>query len=813
MTDTPALNPFSPQLSMRRPSLEGLPALNLPAGYILRSYRPGDGVHWERIIGESFDWKDRDGRFDKDMRPDYAFRPERVLFICRGEEPVATASAWFRPMFGKTTGYLHYVGVLPSEWGKALGREVSLACLHRMKEEGRESAVLDTDDFRIAAIKTYLGMGFIPLLKHENQRQRWRDVFENLNRPALIEQYAELLAGPIFELPPERKDADSVDRYEIRRKWHPGRSHRGGRCGGGDVDFMGDESLYKSSGLGTLDVSPKNVHAGDPLSVPLRFCYCAGPDGLPEGAAVHLVIRGQSPLGFHLQTAKPENPGFVKIQGPADCILEPSGLGFHIVKGSLLEGDKVEMTVAPDESRRWNPVAGRREIKAVIAPGPADPKQRLPEPAVIDILPREFHRLEAVVPPTREPSSPVSINITARDCYDNRVPISSPVRIKEGAQVHQAFMVEGRAQASIEVRGSGLVRLSAEIEEPKAQAAANPSLPKDEYHCFIGDMHCHDFLSEAEGYTDAVYQWAREDRALQFVSIVPQSHGWHDNETWTIVKYMNERFLREGEFVTFLGFEWQHTGFGDKVVHFLNGDQPFLPVDDGRYNSAPKLYEALRGSDALIISHHPAYQPGAWCPNTDYDVLETDVDRLVELWSMHGSSEGYDKTDRPLHNFYEPGYVYSALRKGLCIGFMAGSDTHSARPGGSAKEPLRYWGGLAAVWAESLTRRSLFKAIYERRTCALTGARIILQFKVNGAWMGSEIPAAEQAQIKADIWAPGKIAKVELLKNTRVIKQYQPGQDEFHLEYEDKTEGPAYYHCRVTQEDGHLAVCSPVWVG
>jgi hypothetical protein len=39
---------------------------------------------------------------------------------------------------------------------------------------------------------------------------------------------------------------------------------------------------------------------------------------------------------------------------------------------------------------------------------------------------------------------------------------------------------------------------------------------------------------------------------------------------------MNERFLEEGELDTFLGFEWQDTGYGDKAVHFLGGDQPVV---------------------------------------------------------------------------------------------------------------------------------------------------------------------------------------------------------------------------------------------
>jgi hypothetical protein len=300
---------------------------------------------------------------------------------------------------------------------------------------------------------------------------------------------------------------------------------------------------------------------------------------------------------------------------------------------------------------------------------------------------------------------------------------------------------------------------------------------------------------------------------LDFVSVVPQAHGWLDNETWTVVKYMNERYLNDGEFVPFLGFEWQHSGYGDKVIHYLGGDQPYLPVDDCRYDSPAKLYECLRSADALVIGHHPGYPIGQWVPGTDFGSVETDVERLVELWSMHGSSEGYDPSDRPLVGADADGGVMAALRKGARVGFVAGSDTHSGRPGGSAKEPRPYWGGLVAVWAERLTRRDLFGALCARHTYALTQARIVLRMTVNGELMGSEIPACDRADIRIDAWAPGAIQQVEVLKNTRLLRSFAPDGDECHIQLEDRTGGPAFYHCRVTQMDGQLAVCSPVWAG
>ncbi|MCC7017859.1 MAG: GNAT family N-acetyltransferase, partial [Rhodospirillales bacterium] len=133
-----------------------LPALSLPEGYRLRGYRPGDAPAWELIIRETFA---TEPRFDPMMRRDPGFRPERVLFLFHGDEPAATASAYCRPQHGLGVGYLHMVGVRPRHNGKGLGYQISLACLLQMLHEGRRAALLQTDDYRIPAIKTYLKLG------------------------------------------------------------------------------------------------------------------------------------------------------------------------------------------------------------------------------------------------------------------------------------------------------------------------------------------------------------------------------------------------------------------------------------------------------------------------------------------------------------------------------------------------------------------------------------------------------------------------------------------------------------------------------
>ena len=89
------------------------------------------------------------------------------------------------------------VGCRHGHRGKRLGYMVSVAALHKTAEDGRQSALLHTDDFRLPAIKTYLTLGFEPLLVHESQRERWPRVFEELGRADSIERFRAQLDAAI----------------------------------------------------------------------------------------------------------------------------------------------------------------------------------------------------------------------------------------------------------------------------------------------------------------------------------------------------------------------------------------------------------------------------------------------------------------------------------------------------------------------------------------------------------------------------------------------------------------------------------------
>lgn len=173
-----------PQLVMLKKSLKELPVIDLPDKYQVQSLNEVKPKHWNHIIQESF--KDDTLYFSEAIAPEEYYKPERVLFIVKGNKPVATATAWYKEKWGEDTGYLHMVGVLPEFTGKALGYQVSLAVLYKMKKEGFNQAVLETDDFRVPAIVTYLKLGFKPEIVHENQYKRWENIKDKLNRDDLV---------------------------------------------------------------------------------------------------------------------------------------------------------------------------------------------------------------------------------------------------------------------------------------------------------------------------------------------------------------------------------------------------------------------------------------------------------------------------------------------------------------------------------------------------------------------------------------------------------------------------------------------------
>ena len=179
MTNAPSPAENPPQFKMRRPSLGDLPPLEIPPGLTLRTAGPEDEPALAALLTTAFG--DAGWTVERVQRALTQAADVARVFVLAAEDGtlVATASAQLPP--GETrTGLVHWVGADPSRKGRRIGYVVSLAVLHELKERGCSAAALYTDDFRLPAIKTYLNLGFLPLVTHESHPARWRTVAEGL---------------------------------------------------------------------------------------------------------------------------------------------------------------------------------------------------------------------------------------------------------------------------------------------------------------------------------------------------------------------------------------------------------------------------------------------------------------------------------------------------------------------------------------------------------------------------------------------------------------------------------------------------------
>ena len=115
--------------------------------------------------------------------------PERdLLFVVEQEtgRRVATTAA----VCHGTEGYIHMVAALQDVRGKGIGHAMLRYALEILENRGCTYTVLTTDDFRLAAIKTYLDADFMPVIEQDPESdvcQRWKDVLSQLQYPRVYD--------------------------------------------------------------------------------------------------------------------------------------------------------------------------------------------------------------------------------------------------------------------------------------------------------------------------------------------------------------------------------------------------------------------------------------------------------------------------------------------------------------------------------------------------------------------------------------------------------------------------------------------------
>lgn len=136
-----------------------------------------------------------------------------------------------------------------------------------------------------------------------------------------------------------------------------------------------------------------------------------------------------------------------------------------------------------------------------------------------------------------------------------------------------------------------------------------------------------------------------------------------------------------------------------------------------------------------------------------------------------------------------------------------------------------------AVWAEENTKLSLWNALQNRKCYGTTGPRVIIEFYLDTYFMGDIIDLNHnphlnsERKIKASIFSPFPIEKIELIRNNEVINIKVINQENANYEYVDfelydnislkhsqKNELFIFYYVRVFISNNNMAWSSPIWL-
>lgn len=625
--------------------------------------------------------------------------------------------------------------------------------------------------------------------------------------------------------------------------------------------------------VGTIELPDcESLEAG--AWVTLVFRYMAGPCGLRNGAVLRIGLpnTGWSEPLAPLPRFWPELSGKDRVYAPFRRVNTSVELITRSQAQGYLRSFTAMATSNSDNKSRWD--AGekmnwRHWIDVVIEAGRLSPKdeirvtygdkrfgepgarvQAVPETSVVltayldaagngefievagsplrlQVHPGSAGKARVAVPSIVRPGKSFVAQVSVTDCCGNRPRNAFVGSLRACAPsidwVRKLSFDEAKAShteaAGLVLKAEDVARVTINGDLPATRS--NPVLcSASADQIFWGDIHVHSMYhdySPREGrgvwrdvHPNECFQYAKEVSFLDFVAITDSSPmhapaGWEETQA-----SVNEHY-QPNKFVTFCGFEAGSEEGHRNALFATGGIEPPFPHDlNCRF---PDIHNHFRGrSDVLMIPHHTkAFM--------NWDYHDPELEPVVEVYSSWGSSE------RPGPDLWEkmsvPGNsVQEALGRGFRLG-MVGSGDICPWPGrcspGTKHCLAPYRGGLAAVFAEELTREAIFEAIRSRRCYATTGARIIVRFEVNGAPMGQEarLSASEQPrQIRTTVIGTDRITRVEIIKNCEVLTVSQPTDESFEWTVEDDSPCSAgdFYYVRATQADGHRVWSSPVWI-
>jgi len=282
---------------------------------------------------------------------------------------------------------------------------------------------------------------------------------------------------------------------------------------------------------------------------------------------------------------------------------------------------------------------------------------------------------------------------------------------------------------------------------------------------YWGDLHRHSLVSRCtsgdEPSLEDFYRYGWDVCDYDFWAVTDHSENSSAYQWWSIQK-IADLFRVDDRFVPLYGFEWTgNTGHQNVIYGSEERGAPIYSSFAEGSQTPDELWSSLRRHPdypAITIPHHPG---SAMIPY-DWNYYDDEYLRLVEVFqACRGNYEQKGSFRQYSDGTLDGTFVLDGLKRDYRFGLIASSDHGNGA-------------SYVGAFSERLDREGVFKALHSRRVFGATTRDVIVDVRVAGAFMGSEI--THEGPVDIDVFARGyrDLARVELVRNGETIRSEEP---------------------------------------
>jgi hypothetical protein len=595
---------------------------------------------------------------------------------------------------------------------------------------------------------------------------------------------------------------------------------------------------------------PNAALAGDTSD--WKFVYTTATH-LPKGAKLRFDLESKGrPIDWQLPSTNPKEKNNViwgEIPGGKTVIAQFSEPAFYefTLPVELKPGEIFTIHLKKNGAQKG--VQRKRSFHLHIDPkGKGDYKES--ETFFLDVRGNHLKTLKIIAPSLVSRNKRFDVIVRFEDVYGNLTSNAPEGTLIDLSYQHlrenlnwKLFVPETGfiALPNLYFNEPGIYRIQLRNLKNKEQFFSPPikCLPEGALSLFWGSLHGESERVDSAENVEQFLRHMRDDKALQFFATSSfDTEEETSNDVWKgIVQHVAE-FNEDDRFVALLGFQWLGEPKEEGLRQFIYAKdmKPIMRRKDTKTNSLKKIYKTNNPKELIAI---PSFTMGkSTC--YDFNDYNPEFERVVEIYNAWGSSECSAKegNTRPIHGSKNgipetaDGSIRKALNNGCRFGFVAGGfDDRGAYEKLFDTDQKQYTAGLTAILSKEQNRASLFEALQARSCYATTGERMILGLHIAGQGMGSELDTKSRPGLEFNRHITGycigthPISEAVLIRNGKEFKQLPLNGDTVEFEIDDtdpigqialepKSDKPpfVYYYLRVTQEDGHIAWSSPIWI-